>query len=387
MPGVAELPLHWGRVPAWMMRVMERLGAAIIRAVVEIWGPEGVLRGLADPIWFQAFNNAIGMDWDSSGSTTVVMGVVKKVSWEEDLGFLVLGGKGARMRLVPREAPAAGERLGLDPDLLERFSRSAARVDSVFLQDGHELYQHYLVATRRGVLVVQQGMSPREGLARRYHVVEEGLERPHSAVAGVRRPLVLSALGAEAREHRRAILDVLGEGPRRVERLLWEAYRALRGPGGLDRFLERHEAGGAGGSGEGAVEGEVVRIYRPEPPGRRLVENLRRLAEDPPEGEGELLVKEGLGPRAFRALSLISHLIYRVPPSTRDPVTHRLNPFAYAYSVGGKDRVPYPFDARTAERVIVTLEEAVERARLGERDKLRALERLGRLAERVLGEE
>ena len=130
----------------------------------------------------------------------------------------------------------------------------------------------------------------------------------------------------------------------------------------------------------------MVSVYRPEPPSRRLVESLRRLAEEPPGGEEELLLHKRLGPRAFRALSLISHLIYRVPPETRDPVTHRLNPFAYAYSVGGKDRVPYPFDPQAARRAILTLEEAVERARVGDREKMRALERLARLADKALGE-
>lgn len=127
-----------------------------------------------------------------------------------------------------------------------------------------------------------------------------------------------------------------------------------------------------------------MRVYRPEPPSRRLVESLRRLAEEPPAGEEELLAYRRLGPRGFRALSLIAHLVYRVPPETRDPVTHRLNPFAYAYSVGGKDGVPYPFDPRAAERVILTLEEAVERARLGDRERLDALRRLERLAGRLL---
>jgi hypothetical protein len=65
-----------------------------------------------------------------------------------------------------------------------------------------------------------------------------------------------------------------------------------------------------------------------------------------------------------------------VPTSTRDPVTAPLNPFAYAYAAGGKDGVPYRFSPKTVEKVALTLEEAIELARLGDKEKIRALKRL-----------
>src|SRR2546423_352368 len=52
--GSADLPLHGGRVPAWLAQRMARLGTVIVEALVLHEGPHGVLRRLAPPFWFQA---------------------------------------------------------------------------------------------------------------------------------------------------------------------------------------------------------------------------------------------------------------------------------------------------------------------------------------------
>ncbi len=83
---------------------------------------------------------------------------------------------------------------------------------------------------------------------------------------------------------------------------------------------------------------------------------------------------------------MVADVIFGVSTSTRDPVDTPLNPFVYAYAVGGKDGVPYRFDRRIAEMVTVTLEEAIELARIGRHDKLRALSRLRRLLDPLRGE-
>ncbi|MEM4041160.1 MAG: DUF763 domain-containing protein, partial [Ignisphaera sp.] len=71
--GIAELSLHDGHVPPYLLELMKRLGRAIAMYIVDVFGPIELVKRLSDPLWFQAFNNVIGMDWDSSGSTTVVL--------------------------------------------------------------------------------------------------------------------------------------------------------------------------------------------------------------------------------------------------------------------------------------------------------------------------
>src|SRR5204863_6428235 len=75
--GSADLPLHGGRVPAWLAERMARLGRLIVEAVVLEYGREELLRRLAHPFWFQSFGAVMGMDWHSSGITTSVIGALK----------------------------------------------------------------------------------------------------------------------------------------------------------------------------------------------------------------------------------------------------------------------------------------------------------------------
>ena len=379
MPGAAELPLHDGHVPRHIMERMLRLARAVTVYIVEVRGPGALVRGLADPVWFQAFNNVIGMDWDSSGSTTVLTAVLREVAGEGELGFIVLGGKGRAMRRVPDEAVMA-ERIGLDPMVVARFSRLAARVDSSLVQDGYTLYHHAVIASHDGdLVVVQQGMNPERGLARRYHVSRSDLDNPHSGVEGVPGGVVLNATGPTSRAARKAYLDIVGEGPRRFERLLWEAYRAARGLRSLDDYLP-------GGRGRSRGPGRPY-VYRPVRPSRRLVKAMEEVYKFSPGSEVELALAPGLGPVLVRALALIADLVYSTPTGAEDPVTHPLDPYLYAYAVGGKDGVPRRFDPKTAVMAARLLEDAVESARLGSRDKLAALERLHRFLRARLGVE
>ncbi|WP_131159937.1 DUF763 domain-containing protein [Aeropyrum pernix] len=379
MTGVADLPLHSGKVPPWMLRVMERLARSIARAIVEIHGPDAVVRGLADPYWFQAFNNAIGMDWDSSGSTTVLLAVLRKVSLSEDLGFIVVGGKGRRMRGIDREVEALADRVGVDASKLLRFSQAAGRVSNVLLQDGYSPYIHAVVASETGLMVaVQQGMNVEAGLSRRYHVDRESVEEPFRGVSGIfSHAGVLNAVASESKEARKLYVDLAREGARRIERMVLEASRMVSGAPTLLDYMDRHP--GASYRNPSGDPRSHKPYYKPVPLDSRTRKYLEMLAENPPVDEQDLLTAPGLTPKVVRALALVADVIYGVPTSHRDPVSTPLNPFVYAYSVGGKDGVPYRFDRRTAERVVLALEEAVELARLGRDEKLKALRRLRRL--------
>jgi uncharacterized protein len=74
--GSADLPLHGGRVPAWLGQRMSALGGIITEAIVHHYGRDAFLERLAHPFWFQAFGAVMGMDWHSSGITTSVIGAL-----------------------------------------------------------------------------------------------------------------------------------------------------------------------------------------------------------------------------------------------------------------------------------------------------------------------
>src|SRR6187455_1701999 len=189
--GSADLPLHGGRVPAWLGQRMARLGAVLCEAIVLEYGRDELLRRLAHPFWFQSFGAVMGMDWHSSGITTSVIGALKRGLGpvERELGLHVCGGRGRHSRRTPDELTALGEQVGLDAPALVRASRLVAKVDSGAVQDGFELYLHgFIVADDGAWVVVQQGMNVARRQARRYHWIWDRagafVDEPHAAIEG-----------------------------------------------------------------------------------------------------------------------------------------------------------------------------------------------------------
>src|SRR5258706_4932284 len=150
--GIATLPLHGGKAPAWLFQRMVRLGREIARLIVEDQGPRELLARISDPYWFQAFGCVLGFDWHSSGLTTTVCGALKEGlrGLEKDLGIFVAGGKGAASRKTPAEITTACDRIGRDPQPLIYASRISAKVDNSAVQDGYQLYHHSFVFTPQG---------------------------------------------------------------------------------------------------------------------------------------------------------------------------------------------------------------------------------------------
>jgi uncharacterized protein len=101
--GVADLPLHGGRVPAWLADRMTQLGTALVENILLHYGHSAFLSRLSDPYWFQALGSVMGMDWHSSGITTSVIGALKRGlnPRAAELGLYVCGGRGRYSRETP----------------------------------------------------------------------------------------------------------------------------------------------------------------------------------------------------------------------------------------------------------------------------------------------
>src|SRR6266436_3392781 len=118
--GIADLPLHCGRVPQWLAERMTRLGSAITEAIIYDYGTSAFLSRLSDPFWFQALGAVMGMDWHSSGITTSVMGALKRglAPSADELGLYVCGGRGRFSRNTPDELRLIAEHRGFDGERL-----------------------------------------------------------------------------------------------------------------------------------------------------------------------------------------------------------------------------------------------------------------------------
>ncbi|NAZ12853.1 MAG: DUF763 domain-containing protein [Desulfurococcales archaeon] len=392
MSGISDLPLHDGHVPKWLLAYMEKLASAILKVMYEIHGPDKIIEYFSDPLWFQAFNNVIGMDWDSSGSTTVVTAVVKKITWKEDLGFLVLGGKGEHSKEVVDEIPLAVKRLSLGEDFIDKMrlvSRIGAKIDSVLLQDGYTLYHHALfISERGGWTIIQQGMKPSIKMARRYHLNHmtadlTKLLDPHSGVASNNIENPLNLVDNDSLTARGVIEDLLKEDVSKIIKMIREVNALLKGLKSLNEYtkLTRHLE-----NKRTYFEKKIFSIpyYRPINITDEMIKTLNEAQLKGAEKISEILQIKGFGPETMRALTLVADLIFNTPPSNRDPVTHPIDPFKYSYAHGGKDGVPYKVRRDLLEKTILTLEEAVERAKIGDHEKMKMLNRLAQLSRYVL---
>jgi uncharacterized protein len=366
--GSADLPLHGGRVPAWLGERMTRLGTVMAEAIVHHYGREAFLARLAHPFWFQSFGAVMGMDWHSSGITTSVIGALKRGLNPRagELGIRVCGGRGKHSRATPAELQAAADQTGLDGAALSRASRLVAKVDSAALQDGFDLYLHGFIVTDDGKwAVVQQGMNGNSRTARRYHWLSEGLtsfvDAPHAAIEGRRQGEIVNLADRRAAASRSAQLSLLELGPDRLVREM-AALRPAKQPAqpALPHLAlpDHHD-----------VRREDVIL-------RRLHGTLAAAAEAGPKDFPELLLTPGVGARTVRSLAMVAEVIHGAPCRFADPAR-----FSLAH--GGKDRHPFPVPTKVYDKTIGVLKSAVQAASLGQDEKLGAIRRLDEQARRL----
>ncbi len=346
---ITTLPLHYGKAPAWLFQKMKRLSAALIEVIVLEFGPRELLERLADPIWFQALGCAVGFDWHSSGVTTTVCGALKEglLSMGDEIPIAICGGKAKRATQTPADIESYGERWGIDVTDHIAMSRLCAKIDNTAVQDGYNLYHHTFIFTKNGEwAIIQQGMNENQKDARRYQwFSREGLDvtsDPHTGVTCNARGEVLNLVAAESLEARKSALDFIKESPDTMINTWGEI--ALSMP-------ERHY------------------ITPADVNERRLYKMFRTIHESHPETFKDLIGIRGVGPKTMSALALISELVYKTPPSFQDPAR-----FSFAH--GGKDGHPFPVDKKTYENSIEFLRSCLDKAKVGDRDKIEAFKKL-----------
>jgi hypothetical protein len=358
--GYTELPLHYGKAPRWLFDLMKKLAREISIVIVEEFGPEDLLQKLSDPAWFQAFGCVLGFDWHSSGLTTTTLGALKDglKGTENDLGIFIAGGKGKTSRKTPDQIEEFCNKYSISLPVqspmsnvaapLVYASKMAAKVDNTALQDGYQLYHHVFIFSKSGTwTVVQQGMNPDIHYARRYHWLSENVEsfvnEPHKGIICDQKGKPLNMVAEESEKSRKASTELSHEKP---EKLVSELKKAK------SLVLPKHH--------EVLISG-----IHPD----YIYKSLIKSHERNPKNFEELLSTEGVGPKAIRALALLSDLIFKAQPSFKDPAK-------YSFAHGGKDGHPYPVDRKTYQTSINVLHDVLNKAKIGHSDKMKAFERL-----------
>ena len=191
-------------------------------------------------------------------------------------------------------------------------------------------------------------MNEKNRYARRYHWLSEGVKdyvcEPHAAICSQGFGAALNMVAVESEGARNVVTQVAAE--EKPEKLVDELNRLKSLTLPAHHYLS-------------------VADLHPE----RLEKIFLHTYERKPENFENLLGLEGVGPATVRALSLISELVYGVPPSFHDPAR-------YSFAHGGKDGIPYPVDRKTYDNSIEVLARAVRKAKLGSREEMEALKRL-----------
>ncbi len=353
--GIAHLPLHGGKAPAWLFQRMKKLAREITIIIVSDFGAEEFLKRISDPFWFQSFGCVLGFDWHSSGVTTTVGGALKEglKGLEKELGLVIAGGKGGTSRKTPSEIETFGEVFSFPQEKTNNLvyaSKMSAKVDTSALQDGFQLYHHNFVFTRKGDWAVfQQGMNPNLKAARRYHWLSSSLrdfiEEPHTAICTEKKSTALDLTARKSKSAKNLNVKLIRDN---FPELLSDLKK-------LDTLTlpKSHP------------------IYPVNFDVKRLDKILRSIKEREPGDFERLLGLSGVGPKTILALTLISELIYGAKPSWKDPAR-------YSFAHGGKDGYPYPVQKETYDQSIEILSKAINKAKIERSEKIKALKALSK---------
>jgi hypothetical protein len=374
--GIATIPLDYGRCPKWLFERMKKLTRGVIIAIITEFGVEELLKRLSDPVWFQSLASVIGMDWNSSGTTTITTGALKAGigGLEVDLGLFICGGKGRTSRKTPEQIENWGQTLGFSQEKINNLtyaSKISAKVDSALIQDQFQIYHHNLIFSETGQwTVIQQGMNTSIQKARRYHWlssnVKKFIEEPHSGIISDIRLKPLNLVAKESRTNKEISAELVREEPKTFLKdisLISKKPKSLihqkRIPGFTEMKLED-------------IEFHWHPVLKEKFDLKRLKKAIEGAHFLKPENFEELLAIKGIGPKTIRALSLVSEVIYGAKPSYEDPAR-------YSFSVGGKDGTPFFVKKDVYDELLEVIEKGIKKSKVSNREKIEAQKRLNSL--------
>jgi len=380
--GIATVPLDTGKCPKWLFERMKRLSRAIMFAIVQEFGPDEVLKRLADPVWFQSLACVLGFDWNSSGATTTTLGALKEGirGLEDELGVYICGGKGKTSRKTPEEIKMFGITRGFDfYEKLIHASKLTAKVDSCLIQDGFHIYHHSFVFTKDGKFaVIQQGMNTDFHKARRYHwlslTIQDFTEEPHFAIVSDIKLKSLNLVAQESKKNKIISFELVKENPK----IFLSDFQKIAEKSPLLSLNFRKENTSLISQrrlpGFCEMELKDVEFYwHPVVEEKFDLKRLKKIIEKAhflePKNFKELLMIEGVGPKTIRALSLVAEVIYGARPSYNDPAR-------YSFAHGGKDGTPYYVEREVYDKTIEIIEKAIKKASISISERDKALRRL-----------
>lgn len=372
--GIATFTLDYGRCPTWLFERMTRLARIITISLIDKFGPEEMVKRLADPVWFQSFGSILAFDWNASGLTTTTLGALKAALFglEKDLGIFIAGGKGKTSRKTPDQIVEKSALANIDQKKTKKMvylSRLTAKVDTALIQDEFQIYHHNFIFTKTGHwTVIQQGMNTIFKKARRYHwyseIINDPTIEPHQGIQSeIVLPKVLNLTTKKSLSNRKGIIEIATD----KKTLQYEVKRLIKKTNEREHQLTLLNLSNR----DFYTEKDVNETFTP-----RLEQSINQIIQKPIADFTDVLMTEKVGPKTIRALSLITELITGAKPSFEDPVR-------YTFAFGGKDGIPYPVNKKNYDQTIEVIEKAIKKSTLGYFEKEAALKRTSNISKHL----
>ncbi len=355
--GDVELRLAKGPVPHY--KELKELERSIVKVIIDQFGTKELVNRYSNPLWFNSLSCLLGFEWNYSGMTTVTLKALKEISEEENLPIIVLGGKGKKSKITEEiENKDIKDKLKYK---LKELSITSAKVDNYLIQDGYNLYFHFLISDEKGnTTVINQKMSIKEQKVRRFHwISEDYFNDPQIGLGNNSRTLNISS--KESEDLRKTILEIINnEDINKIKNYVIRLKSIENKNNTILKYIGKEEKN---------------IFYQELPFYLKIPEKIYWKALDIDrtiDNFKDLLFIKGLGPGLLRALAYTAKIIYGAEISWKDPII-------YTFAHGTKVGKPYYVKKTLMLEEAEFLKNAIEESKINNNFKLRALKRLNEL--------
>ncbi|MGC9079163.1 MAG: DUF763 domain-containing protein [Nanopusillaceae archaeon] len=360
--GDVELKLAKGPIPHY--KELKELERSIVKVIIEEFGPEELVKRLSNPLWFNSLACLLGFEWNYSGMTTVTMKALKEISIEENLPIIVLGGKGKDSKITKElENKEIKDKV---KDKLKDLSILSAKIDNYLIQDGYNLYFHFIVSDEKGFsTVINQKMSIKEQKVRRFHWINTEIFNDNQVGLG-NKTKTLNISNKKSEDLRNSIVEMINnESIEKIKKYIIRLKSIENKSNTIIKYIV------------GRDDIKDYLFYQELPAYLKIPDKIYWKAlkiKKTVENFKDLLYFKGIGPGLLRALAYTAKIIYGTELSWEDPII-------YTFAHGTKVGKPYYVMKKLMLEEAEFLKNAIKDSKANNYFKLRALRKLNELVE------
>lgn len=257
-----------------------------------------IIEQLSDPSFLSALSGALGLDWKTSGHTSVALNAVKTAFHNLKNGIKVANKISDLQK--SKNSGVSNEQL----EILRNGFKTTQKVDTCAIQEGNgQLAAHFIIYDNENWTVINQKLYNQD--ARRYHWsmnTRDFVEAPHEGIIGRERSIVMDLTSNDAENARKTITDLAQEQVITLNNQLAILKAGQRSLSNLRAQFPPMQ---------------LPKLFFPD--------YLSKARETKPNDFEELLNLPGMGPGMIRGLAALSTVFYSASPSFEDPLTHDWN--------------------------------------------------------------